>query len=354
MSDETRVEDTGTTTATTSAPESAPTPAPKESAAEAKPKHKSLRAALNANLKDAPEAKAETKAASTAAPSQSPAQAVEVKSGFAPVLPPADMRPEELEGFSKLPPDLQQYVSRRAYETRSEFQKQTKGLQEKERSIAGIMEELAPYRDEFAKQGINERDIIRRSIAWDRAFKTNPVQAAREYLAAYGIDPAELSGGAQQQQTQQQAPALDESAVESIAERKMREHFERLEHERSTYTAAQAVNSFLESKPLFKDPGTASQLQAAMAPVVAALKQQNPAQEPKAILETAYNYVTRGDPRFSELANKFDAAKEAEKSRAEAIAAQSASRSISGGPGTGTPAIKHKSLGEALRANLRG
>lgn len=319
-----------------------------EPVSEKKVEHKSLRSALKAAF-ESPSPKEEKVAPATQA--EKAAESSTPKAGFAPVAPPADMRPEEIETFNKLSPELQQYVSRRAYETRSEFKRQTEALREREKSISGLMGEIAPYREQYAKDGISEVDIVRRSLAWDRAFRADPAKAAREYLAAWGVDPQELVGQAQNQQ--QMTPAIDESTIESIAERKARELFERQNQERSTYAAAEALKSFWAEKPLLKDPGTASQIEAAMAPIVEGLSRNSPGSSPREILETAYNYVTRGNPRFAELQSKLDGAAEAEKARSSAIAAQNASRSVSGGPGVGTPAKKYSSIGEALRAHLR-
>lgn len=321
---------------------------PREPTEETKPA-KTFRAALRKHIKE-PSAKVATP--ETNAESRTPEKKQENKTP-APILAPDDMSEAEREAFAKLTPEMQAYLSRRRHDWRTDYRRQTDELRKQSSSISGILEELTPHREEFARQGISERDIIRRSLAWDRRLKEDPISGAREYLAAYGIDPSELIGDGQNQATSAQAPAFDEATIESIAERKLREHTERQEREQYTHRAATAIQSFTASKPLFQDPTTAEQLVAAMAPIAEALTKQNPGSDPQQILETAYNYVTRGDPRFSELTSRFEAAKQAQATRAEATAALSASRSISGGPGTGTPAIKHKTFGDALRANLR-
>jgi hypothetical protein len=322
---------------------------------------KTFRSALRQHLKESPIAPGEANTAVKGA-TQKSAPSAEVARGSPPaaespvaVLAPSDMTPREKEHFAKLPPEMQQYLSRRQYEWRADYRKQTDALRKQSTAIGGVLEELAPYREEFARQNISERDIVRRSLAWDRRLKADPVAGAREYLAAYGIDPAELIEGAAQNSTSQAShAALDESTVEAIAEKKLKEHLQRQESERYTHTAASAIQSFTSSKPLFRDPETARQLVAAMAPITEALTRQNPGSDPTQILETAYNYVTRGDPRFSEIISRFEAASKAQETRRDANSAISASRTISGGPGVGTPAIKHKSFGDALRANLRG
>ena len=89
-----------------------------------------------------------------------------------------------------------------------------------------------------------------------------------------------------------------------------------------------------------------------MAPVVQALAQQGGS--PQEILETAYNYVVKGDPVFSDLASKLAAADGIKSRKTETAKAKTASRSISGSVGSGSPRMSVKDIRENLRRRLNG
>lgn len=276
-----------------------------------------------------------------------------------PILAPADMTPEEKAAFNSSPA-LQQYLSRRAYQLRTEFQKQTQALQQKSREIESISQAIEPYRETLIRQGIQPDVAIRRAIAWDQGMQTrdygSKIQTARAWLDSYGVDPAELLDAESGQQSQQnghlKAPDtngyLTKEQFDALMEERENQNYQKL----YVQSATEAVDKWKGSKPLFKDPGTAEQLEAEMAPIVEALRVSSPSKPHDEILETAYQYVTKGNPRFSELVQRLEARPLAEKTKADAIKAQNASRSISGGPGSGIPTRKFKSIGENLRARL--
>lgn len=324
-----------------------------ESSSDDKPERKqSLRANLRSNLR---QKDSETEAArpsgqvatvTTATPGTS------TQEDFEPVLPPPDMNAQERAQWDSLSREAQKYLSRRAYEMRSSFTRKTQEIGQREKELSSVYEVVTPIQEEYARKGVSVADIVRRSVAWDKAFQSNPVEAAREYLEAYGIDPSELMQ-VQSHQSQSQSQFDPESVREQIRQEMMQE-FQRREQEQTTHNNYNLVQQFIASKPLFRDPGTAEQLEAEMAPIVAGLKQSNPNLPAHEALERAYNYVTKGHPQFSSLQQKLEAKAEAEKAKAEAQKAMQASRSISGGPGSGSPQRKIKDIRENLRLRYRG
>lgn len=263
-----------------------------------------------------------------------------------PILPPADMSAEEKADWAKLPYEAQKYLARRAYETRTDYTKKTEAVAAKEREIAALTGlNIENVRSEYARHGIPLNTVFENAIAWDRAFRTNPQVAAREYLATWGIKPEELIGTAKEQN----APQFRPEDMQRLIDERVNE---KLETERqSVYTQQifSAVESFKKDKPLFRDPGTAAQLEQAMYPIVAGLRTQNPSRSELEILEEAYGLVTRGTPQFADLLSKIDSRAKAESQNAEAVKALQASRAISGGPGTGSPQKEVKGIRNALR-----
>lgn len=276
------------------------------------------------------------------------------------VAPPADMNKEEKDAFLNPTTQnshiLQQYLSRRALETRNDYKRQTMELEQTKQKLGPIYETVQAYEKEYAKDGISLADVTKKSIEWDLAMKANPTQTALEYIDAYGLTLNDLigfvqSGGYQQpEQTPQQY--LTQADAERIAQEKIDALMQKQQESVVAEQHYNAVQSFISSKPLFKDPGTAAQLEDAMEPIVAALSARGG--NPQEILETAYNYVTKGNPTFSALNAKFEAPQVVEKTIRETQKAKSASRSISGSAGSGTPRLKATSLRDNLQRRFSG
>ena len=313
----------------------------------------SLRSALKENFA-APAGKPET---SSLRETQVSGEQVTQKSAAtaAAILPPADMGADEKAAFNNLKANptpenvdkLQAYISRRAYEQRSDYTRKTMELAEKEKGIGDILGAVEPYREAYAKKGIALPDLVRRSIAWDESFQTDRLGTAREFLETYGIDPAELLEIPSSQQ-EQPANYLTREEAEALADERVQRAFQMKQQNSLAAENHSTVLSFLDAKPLFRDPGTAAQLESAMAPIVKALRDSSPQRPVKEILEQAYDYVTKGDPTFSGLASQLNAKSDAERMQAEADKARVAGRSISGGPGSGTPKVKSKNMRESL------
>lgn len=278
-----------------------------------------------------------------------------------PLVPPADMNKAEKEAFLNPTPDnahvLQQYMNRRAYETRSDYQRKMVEVEELKKQTSSIYDAVKQYENDYAKEGISIADLTRRSIAWDKAMMTNPVETALEWLDAYGIKPEQLFQGYDQQgyyPQQQPAQYLTMADAERIAEEKIAAMQQQQEQKAVAYYNERVVESFIANKPLFKDAETAAQLEAEMAPIVAALTQTGKYSGPEQILETAYNYVVAGNPTFSSIANAITAKAQVEQTSASVQKAKAASRSITGSAGSGTPRVQAKNIRDNLRARMTG
>ena len=284
-----------------------------------------------------------------------------------PVVPPADMNKAEKEAFlnptSENAHVLQQYMNRRAYELRSDYQRRMQEVNDLKQQTSKVYDVIKEHEQDYAKQGISIADVTRRSVAWDRAMQANPVATAIEWLDAYGlsvndlmqqgqIDP-NMNGYAYPPQQQQQNYLTREDA-ERIAEEKFQAIQAEQQKNAVAYYNERVVESFLKTKPLFRDPETASQLEAEMAPVVSGLASTGRYSSPEEILETAYNYVVAGNPTFSSINNAVAAKSVAEQKQAVAQKAKAASRSITGSAGSGTPRIQVKDMRDNLRRRMSG
>ncbi len=301
---------------------------------------------------------------------ETPAEAEETPSSIMeriPVVPPADMNKAEKEAFlnptSENAHVLQQYMNRRAYELRSDYQRRMQEVNDLKQQTSKVYDVIKENEQDYAKQGISIADVTRRSVAWDRAMQANPVATAIEWLDAYGlsvndlmqqgqVDP-NMNGYAYPPQQQQQNYLTREDA-ERIAEEKFQAIQAEQQKNAVAYYNERVVESFLKTKPLFRDPETASQLEAEMAPVVSGLASTGRYSSPEEILETAYNYVVAGNPTFSSINNAVAAKSVAEQKQAVAQKAKAASRSITGSAGSGTPRIQVKDMRDNLRRRMSG
>lgn len=277
-----------------------------------------------------------------------------------PIAPPSDMNKEEKEAFLNPTAEnnhiLQKYLSRRAYETRNDYKRQTAELEQQKQRINSVYDAVTPYEKEYARDGISIADITKRSIEWDLAMKTNPTQTALEYLDSYGITVDELhqylQGGQYQQPEQTPQQYLTQADAERIAQEKIDALIRQQQESFLAEQTNNTVQSFIASKPLFRDPGTAAQLEDAMEPIVAGLSAKGGS--PQEILEKAYLMVTAADPTFSALRAKFEAPQVVEQAQKETQRAKAASRSISGSAGSGTPRLKATSLRDNLQRRFSG
>jgi antitoxin component HigA of HigAB toxin-antitoxin module len=279
-----------------------------------------------------------------------------------PLVPPADMNKAEKEAYLNPTPQnahiLQQYMNRRAYETRSDYQRKMQEVETLKAQAAPLYDTLKQYENDYARYGISLSDIAKRSVAWDQAMQKDPVQTALEWLDSYGLTVADLTqtnGQPYQYQSPvEQAPSLTREEAERIAEEKFQAMKAQQDQNAVAYYNERIVESFVKSKPLFKDAETASQLETEMAPIVQALTSSGRYSSPEEILETAYNYVVNGNPTFSSINNAIAAKATLEQKQVAAQKAKSAARSISGSPGSGTPRVQTKNIRDNLQRRMSG
>lgn len=280
-----------------------------------------------------------------------------VESAPPPMAPPADMNAAEKDAFLNPTPAnahiLQSYLNRRAYETRSDYSRKMQEVEQLKKQTAGLYDTIKQYEDEYARDGIAISDVARRSIAWDKAMQANPVETALSWLDSYGVSLNDLANHSYQQP--QQAPQyLTREEAERIAEERYQSIQSEQQKKAIEYYNQQVVNSFMSNKPLFRDPETASQLEAEMAPVVQALNATGRYTSPEQVLETAYNYVVNGNPTFSGLVQKMTAKSAVEQQQQAVQKAKQAAKSISGSAGSGSPRIVAKSLRDNLQRRMGG
>jgi len=288
---------------------------------------------------------------------------VEVVEAPRAVAPPSDMNKAEQEAFLNPTREnshvLQGYLSRRSLETRQEYEKRRVELEKLQNETQPFYETYNKHRDHYSKTGISAKDVFDRSIEWDMAMQSNPVDTALDWLDAYGLtvddllDRAPIPGEVSRQEPAPNANYLTREEAESIAEERISRMLEEQREKEVAVQTLGSVQQFMQSKPLFTatDAQTAAQLEERMAPIVSALSQQG-GRSSQEVLETAYNYVVKGDPIFSDLERKLTGARDVKAQQAQTARAKKATKSISGSVGSAPPKIDVKDIRENLRRRL--
>lgn len=333
------------------------------SSSDKEPKHKDFRSAMKYNLKIKDEVEGLQKVDKEEKESTTSSKTETVREEKPEVIiAPSDMTAEERATWDKLPKEYQKYLSRRAYETNNTFLQKTKKAAEYEKQLEPILNTVKQYESEYIRAGVKIPDVIQRSLEWDRHIKSTGAAGLLEMAQTYGITPQQLvqhlQGQTQQQVNQPSPQYLTPQQAEEIAERKVNDRLlaEQRRYEAQSFLKSREdiANSFISSTPFAADANSRAQLENAMAPFVAAKIQTEPNADPKAVLQEVYDYVTTKDPRFSSVRQLHEAKPLADTARQVAQRATTASRSISGGPGTSNPNREVKSFRDDLRMRLNG
>ena len=278
------------------------------------------------------------------------------------VAPPSDMNKAEREAFLNPTADnshiLQGYLSRRSLETRQEYERRRLEIEKIQKETEPLHNAYKKYQDDYKRLGLSPEQIYERSIEWDQAMRKDPKSTALEYLQSYGVsidDLIEMDMPEPYEPAKQEANYLTKEDAEKIAEERVQKMLSEQQEKEVAVQTLNHVQQFMNTKPLFTstDAQTAAQLEDRMAPVVQALNAQG-GRSSQDILETAYNYVVKGDPMFAELERKLTATKDIKAQQAVTAKAKAASKTISGSVGSASPQVKVKDIRENLRRRLNG
>lgn len=286
------------------------------------------------------------------APEVSEAPVAEPEPEYVPVAAPAGMTAEQKERFAQLSPAEQQFLSEQYTGWQRSYTQKQMQLAEQAKRYQALGNVLEPVMNEYQRQGVAPEQVVQRAIAWDQAFKQDPVQAARQFLDSYGVDAEELLDveNMHPEARYQNDPYIQELQEKLEAQEQWRAQQEQAQRQQYVQTVQGELNQFLADKPLFKDPGTAAQLEAEMAPIVTSLKQQMPQASTVEILDRAYNYVAYGNEQFRSLLEAQSKRQQIAAEQQRTAAKEKLSASVTGGPGTGQPSKKIGSIQDSLEA----
>lgn len=273
------------------------------------------------------------------------------------IVAPRSMDEKNRAMFEKLPVEAKKWVLQREQETSRIGFERAERVKQQELELAPVIEHYKKYESQYLRDGVRPSDVVTKAIEWDQAFRQDKNQAAREYLASYGIDPADLvlmddAPSYQDDQSSQPIPSIDDIRAEirnELLAEENKKHAQSLLQENM-----RLATEFLNNTPFGKDTSSARELDEAMGPVIERLMALDPSRDKREVLKEAYEHVSTKDPRFSSVRSQYEAAQRASQAKQEAGKAFLASRSISGSPSNGVSDFKPKNFREGLQRRMRG
>lgn len=128
-----------------------------------------------------------------------PAQAIESAPSAIPVPVPAGWAADVAPLFNQAPPRLQQEIHRRETDLRRGLQQATEKAAQVERTWAEVDQELAPYKEAFARNGVTPARVVSQLMSWQRHLDANPEQALEDLARTYGLDLRQVAESRAQQ-----------------------------------------------------------------------------------------------------------------------------------------------------------
>jgi hypothetical protein len=277
------------------------------------------------------------------------------------ILPPAELDAEakkEFEELAKANPELARKYSSRFYDMRRDYTAKTTELAQHRQKYQQLDQISQAHAGRLARKGVTVEQAISNALAWDDFIEQQGANAALQWLEKHGLDPEELiearDSGEAYSSRQQQTQLPPEVARELEESRRFREQWTQQQHSQVVDSAFSAITQFKANKPVFMDPSTGDQIEAAMAPIVNGLRMQNPNTPPSELLERAYSYVMKGDDRFQALADGANQRQKVQAERDRTTRARQATSHGGSGPGAGSPTTVPKGRKAQLAAALDG
>lgn len=253
---------------------------------------------------------------------------------------PSSWAPEAKAQFSTLSPELQKAISKREAEIEYGLQQKAKELKRYE----PLEQVLAPKRDLWAAQGIDEVTAVKTLLAAQDLLEKDPVQGLTYLARSYGVNLASVAGQPSAQPaagtTGQHQAQPDPVAAELQALKAKLEAFEQGQQQQvqSTYQAqieafaADPANLYFEN----------------VKPKMAALLQSGAATD----LADAYQQAIWADPNIRPLLLQ-EQVKPKDQAREHVAKAKAASVSVTGSPGASPPMASNGTIRDDIRLAIQ-
>jgi hypothetical protein len=301
----------------------------------------------------APDGKFVKKAAAEAPDTQitdQPADEKAVEAAKEPVIKtPTSWSAEYKAKFIALPKEVQDYILKREGEAESLIGKKGTEAAQAQKQFAEINEVVDPYRDQIALSGRTPAQHFRSLLEAERVLQQNPQYGIQWLAKSYGIDLASFAQRQQPQPGSNLPPEL-QPLQQQVGQLTSYIQQQQQAVQQQAYSAAeQEIIAFAQTAEHYRD------VEADLVPLVAQIKQANPAISSRDALKQAYEKAIWANPhtRALEIA-KQDEARKAEAARL-AKEAQRKNLGLTGAPtgmpGTAAPDTIRGTIEAAMRAS---
>lgn len=280
------------------------------------------------------------------------------------LVPPNNWPPQEKQFFSQLPPAMQHAYMDRARSLMADYTRKTQEIGQVRQRYADIDRLIGPREKEWAIGGMSTGQALNQLLALSDFAAEKPADFVKFFCEQRGIDLGQLTGSART--GQQGEPATTDPQILQLrrqlsevqqnlnqsqqTEKKRQETLQRQQYEQQLQQTVQVINQFASQTdsrgrllyPYFNDLEDDIRIE----------MQTGRAKN----LGEAYQTAVWANPSTRAKMLARSRASENSKARARAEAAKRASSSVSqsNGSGGGRVATGDMSIGDMLRASLRG
>jgi hypothetical protein len=207
------------------------------------------------------------------------------------ITAPQSMSAKDREAFYALPPESQQWISDRVKSQEADYTRKTMEVAEQRKLYDKLEEAIAPRRQQFAMNGMDEGTAIGQLLALSDYAESDPVGFSRYLLNQRGIPISALT---------------NEPGVENYVDPQMLEMRQRLQGFENHFAQQQnqqleqegqvvsgVINDFATSNPFYEE------LESDMIPIVSALRESKPGLTSDQYLQTAYKMALAANDEVS-------------------------------------------------------
>ncbi len=223
------------------------------------------------------------------------------------ITAPQSMSAKDREVFYALPPENQKWISDRVRAQEADYTRKTMEVAEQRRLHDKLEQAIAPRRQQFAMNGMDEGTAIGQLLALSDYADSDPVGFTRYLLEQRGIPVSALSENVGEHSVDPQLLAM-QNRLQGFENYFSQQQSQQLEQQGEVVSGV--IESFATANPFY------GELEGEMVPIVSALRESKPGLTSDQYLQMAYKMALATN---DEVSGKIEVDRKA-KSEAERIA----------------------------------
>ena len=223
------------------------------------------------------------------------------------ITAPQSMSAKDREAFYTLPPENQKWISDRVRAQEADYTRKTMEVAEQRKLYDKLEEAIAPRRQQFAMNGMDESTAIGQLFALSDYADSDPVGFTRYLLEQRGIPVSALSENVGEYSVDPQLLAM-QNRLQGFENHFAQQQAQQLEQQGEVVSGV--IEDFATANPFY------GELEGEMIPIVSALRDSKPGLTSDQYLQMAYKMALATN---DEVSGKIEVDRKA-KSEAERIA----------------------------------